>query len=54
MRSCMLTPSRSQWSENGSETRRGPVTQLRTRQKTKPSVNLPFGPDVVSTAGSCP
>ena len=33
---------------------RGPVTQLRTRQKTKPLVNLAFGPDAVSTAGLCP
>src|SRR5882762_2298170 len=44
----------SQWSENGSDTRRRPVNQLLTRQNTRPFFSSPFGGEVVKTTGSYP
>jgi hypothetical protein len=41
----------SQWSEKGSETRRDPLIQLWTSQKTTPSVNRSPGGALVSTIG---
>ncbi len=49
-----LSTSGSQWSENGSETRRWPVSQLLTRQKTMPFVRASPGAAVVYTSGSYP
>jgi hypothetical protein len=43
--------SGSQWSENGSDTILLPVSQLRIRQNTIPSLSSPVGGEVVKTTG---